>query len=75
MADIDNSLLLEHLKQIQERLTRLENGQGVILAEIRAMKGHQASFMASEVAQDATTADLALRVERIERRLDLREEA
>ena len=75
MADIDASLMLEHLKSIQDRLRLLDNGQNAILSEIRSLKGHMASFMSSDVTQDISIADLAARVERIERRLELREEA
>jgi chromosome segregation ATPase len=71
MANIDDSLLLEHLKSIQERLRHLDTGQSSILSEIRSLKGHMASFMSSEVAQDTTIADLAMRIDRIERRLEL----
>jgi ferritin-like protein len=74
MAEVDNSLLPEHLEGIQDRLRHLDHGPTTILAEIRSIKGHKASFMSSDVAQDASIAELALRIERIARRLNLRDE-
>jgi hypothetical protein len=38
---------------------------------MRGMKGHMAAFMQSEVAQDGLIASIQLRIERIEKRLNL----
>ena len=74
MSDVTDELILEHLKRIQDRLTRLEDGQDVMKADLRSIKGHIAAFMASEAAQDTAVAQLTKRVDRIEARLDLRDQ-
>lgn len=64
-------LILEHLKQIQGRLwdhdgrfSRLEN-------ELRAIKAHVAGLVQSDLTRDGVQAPLQIRLDRIERRLDL----
>ncbi len=74
MADVDNSLLLEHLKRIQDRLGRLEDTFDGLAADMRSMKTHQAAFMSNEIVQDTAIAGLSSRPERVERRLDLRDD-
>ena len=66
-----NELILEHLRQIQgklanhdERFSRIENG-------LRAIKSHVAGLVQSDLTRDEVQASLQIRVERIERRLDL----
>ena len=73
MADVTNEPLLEHLKRVQDRMSRLGDGQEAIRNEIAAVKGHMASFMRSEQAQDLLITNLGRRPDRVERRLDLRE--
>lgn len=74
MADnVTNELLLETLKAIQASLTRLDARLGHVETDIRIIKGHMASFMHSEVQQDSAIAELSVRIERIERRLDLKD--
>jgi|TARA_Y100001933_G_scaffold258045_1_gene305400 hypothetical protein len=68
-------LIIEHLKRIQERLGRLESGQVEILSEIRQQKTHQAAFLQGEAIQDGRIAELAARLDRIEKRLDLHDDA
>lgn len=72
MADnITNELLYETLKQIQSKLSdhdqhflRLEN-------ELRAIKTHLVALVQTDLNRDGDVASLALRVERIERRLEI----
>ena len=73
MADnnVTNDLLLEHLKVIQGKLgdhdgrfARLEN-------ELLAVKNHLAALVQSDLNRDTDLAALALRVDRIERRLEI----
>jgi transcriptional regulator GlxA family with amidase domain len=72
MADnVTNELLLEHMKEMQARLTALQSDVTDMKADIRGIKGHMISFMETELAQDGALASLATRVERIERRLSL----
>ena len=74
MADADFSLLIEHLKRIQDRLSRVEDKLDNVAADVRSVKTHMAGFMSNEVVQDAAIASLAARRDRVERRLDLRDD-
>ena len=73
MAEVTNELLLETLKKMQDRDARLDRKVDDILRELRSVKEHQAAFMRSEVAQDSRIAELDLRIDRIEARLELRD--
>lgn len=72
MADnVTNELILEHLKSIQAKLAAVASDVQDVKADLRGVKGHMASFMQSEVAQDGAIAALQSSLERIELRLDL----
>ncbi|MFV0382614.1 hypothetical protein [Paracoccus sp. (in: a-proteobacteria)] len=74
MADnVTNELILEHLKAIQAKLSEMSGDLHDLKTDLRGVKGHMASFMQSEVAQDGAIAALQERLDRIERRLELRE--
>ena len=70
---VTNELLLEHLKSIQASLAEHDRRFSAIESDLRAIKGHMASFLQSEIAQDIIHAELRTRIERIERRLDIAE--
>jgi hypothetical protein len=63
--------MLEHLKRFQVQMTRIEEKVEGVAADLRGVKQHMAAFLTSEVNQDADMASMRLRLERIERRLDL----
>jgi hypothetical protein len=44
-----------------------------VATEIRGLKQREIANLSSEVSQDNQIADLAVRIDRIERRLDIRE--
>jgi hypothetical protein len=72
MADnVTNELLLETLKAIPSKLADIASDIVDLKADMRGMKGHMAAFMQSEVAQDGLIASIQLRIERIEKRLNL----
>ena len=73
MTEVDGSLILEHLKRIQDRMSRMEQAIQNVATEIRGLKQREIANLSSEVSQDNPLADLASRVDRIERRLDIRE--
>lgn len=74
MADnVTNELLLETLKAIQSKLFQMADDLTDLKTDMRGMKGHMAAFMQSEVAQDGALASIQSRLDRIERRLELRE--
>jgi hypothetical protein len=72
MADnVTNELLLETLRAIQGKLSRMADDLVDLKNDMRGMKGHMAAFMQSELAQDGALASIQSRLERIERRLEL----
>ncbi|GGB96008.1 hypothetical protein GCM10011363_10870 [Marivita lacus] len=73
MADIDQTLLWNLLKEIRDDQKAIRSDIHVMANDMRSVKGHMASFMANEVVQDTRIAELMERLERIERRLDLTE--
>ncbi|CAN5718777.1 hypothetical protein BH23PSE1_BH23PSE1_14550 [soil metagenome] len=70
MTEVEN-LMLEHLKRFQAPMARFEEKLDGVAADMRGMKQHMAAFMTSESNQDAGIAAIQVRLERIERRLDL----
>ncbi|MGR3435471.1 MAG: hypothetical protein ACU0CO_11385 [Shimia sp.] len=71
--NVTNELLLEHMKRIQERLSRVEHGMDDLMTELRSHKAILGALVSSEAAQDGRIADISHRLDRIEKRLDLRE--
>jgi len=71
--NVTNELLLETLKAIQAKLTKVADDITDLKTDMRGVKGHMAAFMQSEVAQDGALASIQSRLERIERRLELHE--
>ncbi|MGR3501013.1 hypothetical protein [Pseudaestuariivita sp.] len=71
--NVTNELLLEHLKRMQDRLNGLENGQKDIMAELRSHKSILGALVSSESIQDGRIAEISVRLDRIEARLDLKE--
>ena len=70
---VTNQLLLEPLEAIQSKLSAMANDLGDLKSDVRGLKSHMAGFMQSEVAQDSAIATMQTRLERIERRLELRD--
>lgn len=71
MSNVTNELILEHLKAIQGKLSTMADDLTDLKTDVRGLKTHMAGFMQSEVAQDSALASIRLRLERIERRLDI----
>ncbi len=61
----------EHLKAIQSRLSTMDDRLRNLETDMRSVKGHMASFLQAEVAQDGAIAAIQARLDRIERRLDI----
>lgn len=74
MTNETENLILEHLKRFQSQMTRFEDTLDTVRSDMRAMKQHMAAFMASEASQDEEIAAIKVHLERIERRLDLRDQ-
>jgi hypothetical protein len=73
MANADFSLLLEDMKAMRSDLRDFRRAFDLPDADMRTVKGHQATFMQSEIVRDAQYADLLARLERVETRLELRD--
>ena len=71
MAEEPDSIVLRYLRNLDEKVDRIENRQQETVTELRAIKTHLAAFMQGEIAQDSVMASLLARIERIKRRLDL----
>ena len=72
-SKVTNQLLLEHLKSVQSKLSSIATDIGDLKTDMRGLKVHMAGFMQSEVAQDSALASMQTRLERIERRPELRD--
>jgi regulator of replication initiation timing len=70
VTEVDN-LAPERLKRVQAQMSRFEDKLNEVAADMRGIKQHMAAFMTSEANQDAAIASLQVRLDRIERRLDL----
>ena len=69
---VTNELILEHLKQVQSKLSNMAAEIAETRSDIRSLKGHVASMLHSEASKDGEIAAIKLRIERIEQRLELR---
>jgi hypothetical protein len=70
VTEVEN-LVLEHLKRFQAQMVRVEEKVDGLATDVRGIKQHMAAFLTSEFGQDADIASIKVRLERIERRLDL----
>lgn len=66
-----DNIVLRYLRKLDERTKRIEENQNDMAADIRILKGHMSSFMQSEIRHDGMIASMQVRLERLERRLDL----
>jgi argininosuccinate lyase len=73
MAEIDSQLLWNPFREIRDEQKAMRGDMNVMSNDLRSIKGHMASFMAKEVVQDTRIAEIIARLERVEKRLDLRE--
>jgi archaellum component FlaC len=71
VADVTNELMYEVLKRIQDRLDRIEDNTRVLSGELNAIRGPMNAFQRDISNIYDKLAGQELRLERIERRLDL----
>lgn len=71
MADDPRDLVLEYLRRIDRKVDTVSDDVRSLTTRISAMEQHFAGFHSSDVDQTGEIARLKVRVERIERRLDL----
>ena len=67
------NLILEHLRVMRIDISSLKDEMVGVRAEMRAMKQYMAGFLTDGTRQDGEIAELKLRLERIEKRLELSE--
>mgnify|MGYP006295769165 CR=1 FL=1 len=75
MSDEPDSLVLRYLRRLEDKFDRQDQWIAEMMAEIHAIKLHHAGTTQTDLAQDEAITNLRSRVDRIERRLDLNEEA
>ena len=73
MPEITNELIYEVLKAIQADIAELKERVGSIEPTQRAMRSQLAGLVTSDLDRDGDLATRRARVERIERRLELRD--
>jgi hypothetical protein len=83
MSEEPGSLTLRYLRRLDDKMDSLQTDIADLASEVRGIKSNTAGFMQNELAQagaqdgaqDGAIAGLKKRLDRIERRLDLNEEA
>jgi uncharacterized protein Yka (UPF0111/DUF47 family) len=73
MTEVTNELMYELLKKVHQRMDRFENGLGEVKHEIVAMRLQALSTQTDINNIYAVTSRIDERLDRIERRLELRE--
>lgn len=71
MTDEADTIVLDILKGLQDRLGRIERKVDESNARLIAMDGHLASFHTTQASQSGALAELQIRVDRVEKRLGL----
>ena len=74
MAEVSNDLIYEVLRNLQDRMSRFEQTQSEMKTELQAMRGHMLAQQTDTSNLYSVSARQELRLERIERRLDLVDE-
>ena len=75
MVEIDSSLMLEPFRRIHEDIGGIEGSLSTVTQRFNALSTHQAGFHVSDAVQDASIAEINIRLDRMERRLALRDDA
>ena len=71
MTDDRANLVLEILKKLHGEFALMREDMRGMRSEMTSIKQHMAAFMSQQVHQDSEVAMLKMRLDRIERRLDL----
>ncbi len=71
MSEVTNDLLLENLKSIQDKLSKLDNGVKDIKEEMVAMRLHQHASQGEINNIYGRLGSIEIRIERIENRLEI----
>ena len=75
MAEEADNITPRYLRRLDEKTDRMADAIADMAVDIRSIKTHMAGFMQNEVVHDSAIASIRDRLARVERRLDLTEEA
>ena len=75
MAEEPDNITPRYLRRLDEKTDRMADAIADMAVDIRSIKTHMAGFMQNEVVHDSAIASIRDRLARVERRLDLTEEA
>lgn len=73
MAEVSNELIFEVLKQVQQRLDRVDHKIDEIKSELNALRGHQISMQQDVQNVYGILGRFDVRFDHIERRLEIAE--
>jgi len=73
MAEVSNELIFEVLKQVQQRLDRVDHKIDEVKTELNALRGHQISMQQDLQNVYGILGRSDVRLDHIERRLELNE--
>ncbi|SEN12249.1 hypothetical protein [Bradyrhizobium sp. OK095] len=73
MAEVSNELIFEGLKQVRQRLDRVDHKIDEIKSELNALRGHQISMQQDLQNVYGILGRSDMRFDHIERRLELNE--
>jgi tetrahydromethanopterin S-methyltransferase subunit G len=73
MAEVSNELIFEVLKQVQQRIDRVDHKIDEIKSELNALRGHQISMLQDFQNVYGILGRSDVRLDHIERRLELTE--
>lgn len=71
MTDATDNLVLEHLKRIQADLSEVKRDVREVKSEVVSLRTIMGEFIKTDARREGSIASLELRIERIERRLDI----
>jgi len=71
MTEVSNELIFEVLKQMQQRLERVDHKIDEVKSELNSLRGHQISMLQDFQNVYGILGRVDVRLDRIERRLEL----
>lgn len=67
------NLILEHLRAMRADMGSLKDEMGGVRAEMLVMRQHMAGLLGSQVLHDGELAGIKIRLDRLEKRMELSE--
>ena len=75
MTDEPDSIVLRYLRRLDDRTRRMEERLDDLASELRSTRTHMTGFMQDHLRHDEGVASPRVRMDRLERRLDLQDTA